>query len=293
METKPRVAIILMNRDRPDITDKVFEQVRTMGEGLETKIFVVECGSKPESRSQYATHYFKDKNYKGRYYGFNQGLKFADAEGGPWDYYWFLVNDIYFDEGADVLRELYECMLEDERMALIGPGEPEGADYRGCFPKPEERRWHKASTVHGLAWLMRGQAIREVGYCNPIFHYAQGSSTELAYKLYKEGWFLAYADRAVLYHEQSGSTYGVVTKISRHEYHRRARKFASKYLRKHYGENWDEVFAGVLPPDVEENTFPWQKEVWEKELKKERGLVWFWKVGSFVKQRLKRILGHA
>lgn len=284
------VAIIVMNRDRPDITDKVVEQVKDMGEGLETSLFVVEAGSRPENRSRYATHYFRDPNYKGRYYAFNQGLKFAHQEKPAYDYYWFVVNDIIFPEGQDTLKLLWEAMQEDPKMAAIGPGEPEAKDYKGCHPKPG-RRWHKVSTIHGLAMLVRGTAYREVGYCSPKFHYAQGASTELAYKLYKAGWFLAYSDIAHLYHDQSGSTYGVVTKISRHEYNRRARDFASQYFRKHYGKNWDQLFTSVLPEDVEDNTFPWQKEVWDQKMKRnwKEFYPWFWKAGSKVKQFLRAI----
>ena len=281
------IAIIIMNRDRPEITDHVVEQVKEMGKGLDCHLVVVEAGSQKDKQSKYATHYFKDKNYKGRYFAFNQGLKFAHEKKEKYDYYWFVVNDIYFPEGQDTLKLLWEAMQQDERMALIGPGEPEATEYKGCFPR-EGRDWHKASTVHGLATLIRGTALHEVGYCSPKFHYSQGASTEMAYKMYKAGWFLAYSDKALLYHDESGSTYGVVTKISRHEYNRRARNFASKYLRKHYGENWDELFSSVLPQDVEDNTFPWQKQVWESKMPRNKKEIcpWFWKFGSKIKKSL-------
>lgn len=284
-----KVAIIVINRDRPNITDNVVEQIREMGEGLDTYLFVIEAGSRPDKRSKYSTHYFRDRKYKGRYYAFNRGLEFAHKDQPQYDYYWFVVNDIIFPEDQDTLRMLYDAMQEDDRMACIGPGEPEADDYKGCHPKPG-RNWHKASTVHGLAMLMRGTAYRDVGYNNPKFHYSQGAGSELSYKLYKNNWFMAYSDKAVLYHDQSGSTYGVVTKISRHEYHRRARNFASKYLRKHYGQNWDELFASVLTEDVEENTFPWQKEVWNTKMPRiwKEFCPWFWRAGSFVKQRILR-----
>lgn len=291
VKVKETVAILVMNRDRPDITDNVVEQLQGMGKNFDVSLFVVEAGSHPDKRSKYATHYFRDRNYKGRYYAFNQGLKFAHKEKPEYDYYWFVVNDIIFPKGEDTLQMLWEALQENPRMAAIGPGEPEADDYRGCHPKPELRNWHKASTIHGLAMLMRGEAYRDVGYCSPKFHYSQGASSELAYLLYKNNWFLAYSDIANIYHDQSGSTYGVVTKISRHEYHRRARNFASNYLTKTYGENWDEVFSSVLPDDIEENTFPWQKKVWESPLQRnwKEFYPWFWKAGSQVKNVLRSV----
>lgn len=288
------VAIIVMNRDRPELTDKVVEQLQTMGEGLDTQLFVVEAGSTPEGRSKYMTHYFRDPNYRGRYFAFNQGLKFAHDARSEWDYYWFVCNDIIFPEGQDSLRLLWEAMQSDPRMAGIGPGEPEADDYEGCQPKPG-RDWHKASTIHGLAMLMRGEAYRDVGYCSPKFRYSQGAGTEFAYNVYRNGWFLAYSDIATVYHAPGGSTYGKVVKISRHEYQRRARNYASSYLRRTYGENWDEVFSSVLPEDIDYNTFPLQKKIWNTKLawNPKETYPGVFRVGSAVKQAVRRLIARS
>ena len=85
---------------------------------------------------------------------------------------------------------------------------------------------------------------------------------------------------------------GVVTKISRHEYHRRARIFASKYFLHNYGVNWDLYFAKVLPDDVEErDIFSWHRSVWDKKMPYpwRDKFLWFWKSGSFVKQKILRL----
>jgi len=284
------VAIIVPNRDRPDLTDHIVRRIKDMGAGLDARIFVIEAGSRPEGRSRYMTHVFSDYVYRGRYYAFNRGIKFARLERFSWDYYWFVCNDIVFPKNQDTLRILWEAMQDDPRMACIGPGEPDADDYFGCHPKPG-RRWHKASTIHGLAMLMRGTALHEVGYCNPRFRYSQGAGTELAYKLYKADWFMAYSDLATVFHAPGGSTYGKVVPISRHEYQRRARKFASSYLRRHYGDDWDEIFSSVLPDDVECNTFPWQRKVWETELERNwrETLPWVWRYGSRIKSMLRNV----
>ncbi len=282
------VSIIVINRDRPDLTDRVVEQIRHMGEGLDKRIYVVECGSRrPGGCSKSMTHWFHDPSYRGRYYGFNRGLQIAKKDG-PSTFYWFVVNDIVFPEGQDVLSELVGAMQEDPRMGLIGPAEPDADDYEGCHPMPG-RRWHKVATVHGLAHFIRSEVIETIGYMNSAFRYSQGAGAEYAYKLYRAGWFLAYSDVATLKHEGS-STYGVVTKISRHEYHRRARAFATKYLMRYYGKNWDEIFSAVLPPDVETNMFSKQKKIWESELGRNWKEVcpWFWALGSRIKRSLMR-----
>ncbi len=282
------ISIIVINRDRPDLTNRVVDQINSMGAGLEKRLYVVECGSKrPEGCSRYRTHWFRDSDYRGRYYGFHRGLQIARKDG-PSDFYWFVVNDISFPEGQDVLGELIGAMRDDPKMGLIGPGEPDADDYEGCHPKPG-RRWHKVATVHGLAHLVRGEVIETLGYMNPKFRYSQGAGAEYAYKLYRAGWFLAYSDVATLRHAGS-STYGVVTKISRHEYHRRARNFATRYLEKHYGKNWDQKFSGVLTPDVETNMFSKQKEIWGRKLERNWNdfCPWFWALGSSIKKLIKR-----
>lgn len=293
---KLRVAVIIMNRDRPELADAVYEQVRDMAEDIAEKtILVIEAGSNRKTGcSRYMTHWFRDPKYRGRYYAFNRGLnevkKLEEKQGFEFHYIWFVVNDIYFPKGEDTLKELLEVMEETPSLAQLAPGEPGVDDYHGCEPKPG-RRWHKNSTLHGLAILMSRKAIDEVGYCNPAFHYSQGAGTELAYLLHKAGWVIGYSDVVTLQHH-GGSTYGTVTKISRHEYHRRARKFASRYLARHYGEDWDELFASVMPEDVEANNYPWQKEVWNKQLPKGRRFPWFWKAGSKVKQTLLKLIGR-
>ena len=280
------VSIIVINRDRPDLTDQVVAQLDTMGNNFNKRLYVVECGSKkPDGCSKRMTHWFRDPSYRGRYYGFNRALEIAQRDG-PADYYWFVCNDITFPDGQDALAELVGAMQEDPSMGLIGPGEPDAHDYEGCYPKPG-RRWHKASTVHGLAHLIRGEVIDSIGYMNPKFRYSQGAGTEYAYKLNLADWFLAYSDIATVQHAGT-STYGTVVKISRHEYLRRARNFASKYLRKHYGENWDEVFTAALHPDVEVNMYPRQRKIWEDKIRRnpKDTCPWFWKLGS----RIKRLL---
>ena len=278
-----RVATIIINRDQPQMTNAVVEQVLKMGAGLHNTIYVVEAGSSQAGQSQFATHWFRDPSYRGRYYAFNRGLDLVLAEN-CFDYVWFVVNDISFPEDQDVLRKLWEISEREPRMAIIGPGEPESDDYQGCKPQ-EGREWHKASNVHGLAWLMKIQAIKEVGYAARHFHYSWGASTELSYKLYRAGWFMAYADTAFLYH-RGGSTYGKVVKVSRHEYLRRARNYARKYFEKTYGNNWDEEFSKALPDDVEINMYPIQRKVWEKTLRAEPRFPWIRRWGSRVKQFL-------
>ena len=284
-----KIGIVVMNRDRPDLTNQVVEQIQAMGRGIETTLVVVEAGSDPDSgESKYATHRFEDSPYRGRYHAFNKGLEFLHQDFPiNFDYYWFVCNDVIFKEGQDALAELVQCMEGDSRMGLIGPSESNQEWYPGAASQGNSL-WHKTATVHGLAQLFRGEVIRTIGYMNPCFHYSQGAGTELAYKLYSNGWFLAVSDGVSLTHAE-GSTYGSVVPISRHEYQRRANLFATRYLRKHYGSDWDKLFSSVLPEGVDGSAYTWQKEVWERRLNKEKNYIWYWRAGSLLKGHLRRI----
>jgi len=226
-----------MNRDRPELTDAVYKQVLPMGPTLDKKVVVVEAGSKqPGGCSKHHTHWFRDHPYRGRYHAFSRGLDFLHRDHGEdFDYYWFLCNDITFPGGRDALAELIDCMEEDPQMGLIGPSESNQDWYPGAASQADTR-WHKAATVHGLAHLIRGSVIRDIGYLNHRFQYYQGAGTEYAYLLNRAGWFLAYADRCSIEHA-GGSTYGKVVPVSRHEYQRRANRFATRYLAKNHGPN--------------------------------------------------------
>jgi len=264
-----KIAIIIMNRDRADLADAVFEQVSAMAPEVQKSIVLIEAGSKrPGGCAKNMTHWFEDEPYRGRYHAFDRGLQIAREEHGDHDFYWFVCNDVTFPEGEDTLTELLDCMAENPRMALIGPSESNQEWYPGAASQ-EALRWHKAATVHGLAQLIRGEVIHDIGYMNPAFHYSQGAGAEYAYKLYRAGWFLAYSDRCSLTHDTSGSTYGKVTKISRHEYQRRANLFASRYFVKNYGKDWDKSFAESLPEDLDGSAFAWHRKVWEKKLDRE------------------------
>ena len=50
----------------------------------------------------------------------------------------------------------------------------------------------------------------------------------------------------------------------------------------------------LLPDDVEINTFPIQKKVWEKRLRRnwKDYQPWFWRTGSALKQAVRRIAGQ-
>lgn len=114
------VAILLLNFNLPEMTDKLVEQIERNIK-FPHKLFLLDNGSEISKRSKYATHIL-EKNI-----GMNGGIQYlwdTVKEDGAFDGYWFLCNDIILDEGRDYLKEmteLYEKLSSEIRVGSITP----------------------------------------------------------------------------------------------------------------------------------------------------------------------------
>ena len=118
---KKNLGTIIVNRDRPD---KLVEQVNNI---IETDIYVVEMGSKKESK--YKTISYKDHNYRGKCYGHNVGLRLSLIHNN-YKYFLFLMNDIEFLT-KDSIKNLIKTLEENKKIGLVSPCEPNGL-YPDC-----------------------------------------------------------------------------------------------------------------------------------------------------------------
>jgi hypothetical protein len=258
------VAAIIVNRNRPDLTDALVEQLQALPSTNRARIIEIECGSDPDKRSRYANYTYDDPDFRGKCYGHNCGLDFVLGRHGRFRYYWFLMNDVVFEPGSDPIATLTEVLASEPRMALVSPTELDSV-YPGSEPDAGQR-WHMVSTCDYLALLMKDAAQREVGFLNPDFKYCWGAIHELSYKLYRDGWFLAYCDAVRMKH-LGGTTYGAGTNtISRAQYRREAQRWAARYFLRTYGPRWDELFSQHLPPQITRNTYRAHRRFWESAL---------------------------
>jgi len=263
------VAVIIVNRDRPDLVAEQVAQLRAMGVGLKLETFVVEMGSDPAKLSEHCSIRYDDDDFKGKCYGHNVGLRHVLSKG-RFRYYWFMMNDVQYPTDMDPVAELISIMERSPRLGLLSPSEPAGSPLPYAKTQPGE---HLRPVFHPdyLSIFMRGEALEQVGFLNPEFKYTWGAIHELAFKLYSADWTVAYTDRVTMKH-LGGTTYGKVKKvISRQEYMQRAREFAGRYMKENYGSHWDQLFNSVLPPEVDGSLLPWERESWEKKLPENRG----------------------
>lgn len=258
------VATIIVSRNRPDLVDAMVQQLKSMGQHLSMDIYVVEMGSDEDKVSQYCSLHYEDKDFRGKCYGHNVGLRLARSKG-DYRYYWILMNDLVFKEGVDAIGELVRIADSNPAIAILSPTEPEGPAAHGK-PRPNQD-FHLVSSPDYLSLLVRVKSVNDVGFLNPDFRYSWGAIHELAYKLYSKGWQVAYCDKVTMKH-LGGTTYGKAKgTVSREEYQMRAKEFAARYFVEHYGSKWDDDFSKVLPSQIDFNTFrehrPYFEEVFD------------------------------
>ena len=254
------VAAIVVNRNRPDLTDTLVQQLQNMGQHLSMDIYVIEMGSDEDKLSQYCSLHYDDPDFRGKCYGHNVGLRLARSKGN-YRYYFTLMNDLVFEEDIDSIGELVKIADANPKLAILSPTEYEGACPDGK-PLPNSD-FHLVSACDYLALLVRAESVNDVGFLNPDFRYCWGAIHEFAYKLYSRIWQVAYCDKVTMKH-LGGTTYGKVKgTVSREEYRRKAREFAVRYFVEHYGSNWDDDFSKVLPPQIRYNFFKRVRRSWE------------------------------
>lgn len=265
MHTRPRICALIASRNRPDLVDDMVARL-TANTSLDIDFVVVECGTEAAKMSRHSSLWYADEPFRGKCYGHNLALaearQRAAQAGVDYDYYWVLMNDVVFDDGVDAARLLVDTMEREERLAILSPTNADGA-YPACARRPGGG-WRAVTTCDYLGFMMRADALDEVGFLNPAFRYCWGAIHELAYKLYRAGWCVGYSDD-VTYQHLGGTTYGApgTNTISRDEYQELARRFANDYFVTEYGDDWhSDFFAATRGHDIEIDTFSMHRELW-------------------------------
>lgn len=241
---RPRIAALIASRNRPDLVrDAVANLEQTCaGRGVdyELDIIVVECGTAPDKRCEHSTISYVDEPFNGKCVGHNMAYRYAAARG-AYDFYWVLHNDVRFDGKLDPAATLIATLEAEPRMAICSPLNVDGGYPQGFAENG--RDWHAVCVCDYLGFMIKRRAVDEAGFLDPVYKYCWGASHELAYHLYRRGWFVAYSDRLTMKH-LGGSTYGQkgTATISRDDYVTHASKFMHDHLRERFGENWDERF---------------------------------------------------
>jgi len=259
------LAIVIVNRDRRDLTDFLCEQIRNLSNnGVVFDLYVVDIGSQPEGRSPFTTIEYEDMDFRGKCYAHNVGIRQA-ALSANYRYYFVMMNDLRFDNQPYAMTRMLHLMETNLDLGILSPTNiGEGKEYVGASPQ-KGQDFRKVPFCDYLALMIRSEILREVGFLNPEFRYCWGAILELSHKIYRSGrWCVAYCD-TVHYEHLGGTTYGKIKNaVSRDEYVENAKKFAAQYFIRHYGSDWDKKFESLLPADVtNRGTYSRHRKYWE------------------------------
>jgi hypothetical protein len=259
------VAVVIVNRDQPEMTDQLVEQIQRSKGDLSVDIYVIELGSVKQSK--YASLHYDDPDFRGKAYGHNVGVRYAKARGN-YRYYFTAMNDLKFT-CKNGLAKLVAIADAHTKAGILSPTEPDSS-YAGGLSKPVAGvPYQRVSQANYLALLIRGELIEQGLYLNPDFRYCWGATHELSHQLYSRGYEVGYVGSVTMLHFGS-SVYGKVAGVpKRSEYLLRARQFAARYMVEKYGKKWDDVFTAALPPVLQTsryNSYHRHRASWEKSL---------------------------
>lgn len=196
-----KVATIILNRNLPEVTDRLCEQINRH-DGDVTDIFVVEAGSDKEKLSRHATWHadWPEAMDHGLRYprGMNYGLSkiFHDGKFDTYDAFFLLTNDTEF-HNAQVIKTLLEEMDAHPRVGIISPCSHRWGERQLLKDRPTKYFWY----IHNTACLLRREFVECImeldnpDHMNFVYDGSNfrgyGTDSELIAKSYANDWAAA------------------------------------------------------------------------------------------------------
>lgn len=155
-------ATIILNRNLPDVTDRLYESVARNNEG-QTDIFVVESGSEKDKRSKYCTYWanWEESLESGLRYprGFNYGLSklFEEGRFRNYDYFFLLCNDSVFED-KPIISTLVREMERHPRVGILSPCSDEWGERKLLKADDTKYFWY----INHIAWFVRREYIESI-----------------------------------------------------------------------------------------------------------------------------------
>jgi hypothetical protein len=255
-----KLAILITSRNRPARVEQLVKKIAE-SISLPHDVFVAECGSETHSFSRHATVWFDDPGHRDDIRGFALALE-AARQRGSYDYFWCLTDEVTFNGDCDVALGLIRELERRPLMAIAAPTWGSASFGSDSAPK-SQKGWKSIASCEPRGYMIRSEAIDEVGFVNTDFRFGVGAMHELCYKLYLAGWFVARCGNVHvrLHAETIMATAGLSTA----EYHKRSCRFAFDTFRKEYGDNWNEVFWNVMRGfGIEAHPFDQDYATWAK-----------------------------
>lgn len=208
-----RVATIILNRNLPEATDRLFEHL-TEFDGDVTDIFVLEAGSDTEKLSRYFTWHVDDPETIKNGLRYARGMNYAllklykEMKWDEYEAFFLLTNDTELYPKATI-RSLLEVLEQHKHVGIISPCSKRWGE-RLLLTKVSTKYF---SFIHNHALLLRRQFLESImetatpNFMNFVFDGANFRGylceSELIAKAYANDW--AAAITAEAYAEENES----------------------------------------------------------------------------------------
>lgn len=194
-----KTGIIVLNRNLPNETDKLVEQLLSQ-EPDQDNIFVVEAGSDKNNLSKYCTWHVKDKEVIDNGLRYSRGMNFGLLElwkGKDWnkfDSFFLITNDTKFPEGQKTISILQNVLDTNTRLGICSPCSEKWGEKDLIGPESIKYFWF----IHNNAYIIRRKFIEQIlnddkpSYMNFLFdgYNFRGylSESEIIAKCYVNDW---------------------------------------------------------------------------------------------------------
>ena len=245
-----KVAVIILNRNLPQVTDQLFEKLISSGSVSPKDVYVVEAGSQERNLSKHCTWWANwDESIEHGLRvprGFNFALAnlYKEDRYRQYDYFFLITNDTEI-HSADIVATLKAEIEVHPKVGILSPCSKRWGE--ASLLKPEETRyfWY----VEHLAWLVRREFIDDIrAVDDPSFmnFFYDGtnfrgyeSNIEIIAKAYANDWATAITNRAwISENENHLKTKADLIKTEPHEENlQKCFDEGKKWLRSKYGFN--------------------------------------------------------
>lgn len=160
------VATLILNRNLPQVTDKLVEHLKKWNGGL-TDIYVIESGSDKDKLSKYCTFWanWPEALENGLRWarGFNYGLLELEKTGKKYDYYFLVMGDSVFAD-EPTLANMLEIMHMYPKIGILSPLSPHWSEAKILSPQnPLKCFW----LFPHVSWLFKGTLLEKLRPAEP------------------------------------------------------------------------------------------------------------------------------
>lgn len=196
-----RVATIILNRNLPDPTDRLYEHLAATDGDL-TDVFVLEAGSDIDKLSKYCTWHANDSNIRKNGLRYCRGMNYAllnlykENKWSSYDAFFLLTNDTVL-ESRKTIEPLLEILDKHSKLGILSPCSRRWGERLLLTAEPTKYFWF----IHNHALLIRREFLESImqliepSFMNFIFDGSNFrgylSESELIAKAYANDWAAA------------------------------------------------------------------------------------------------------